>query len=104
MDRVGERSSGKNQYTKSGDTKDLVSADDVPSAKRTAKIISVSDVQVTKMRTILNYCDDDDIEAVENNEMSIDAAWKIAKVIKKKIDDNAKHSHTCFKARNTSNP
>ncbi len=54
--------------------------------ERTAKILGVSGTQVNKMRTILDYGTNEDIEDVENDEISIDTAWKEAKKEKEKIE------------------
>ena len=56
------------------------------SAKQTAKLIGIGYTNIIKMRTILNYGTEEDIEDVENDEMSIDAAWKEAKREKEKIE------------------
>ncbi len=36
-------------------------------AQKTANLLGVSDMQVKKMRTILDYGTDEDVEAVEDN-------------------------------------
>jgi len=62
------------------------------SAKRTAKIVHVSDVQVHKIRTILKYADKEDIEKIENDEVGIDPIWKKAREIKEKIEEEIKNA------------
>jgi ParB family chromosome partitioning protein len=78
-----------NQYTggKVASGKRLPDANEESSKGRTAKLVGISGLQVSKMRMILDYCDDEDITAVENDEMTVDAAWKEAKEIKKKIEE-----------------
>ncbi len=81
LDRVGEHGGdGSNQYT-SANTKDFVLANDNASAKRTAKLIGTSDVQVTKMRTILDYASDDYKNQTLNLKFEKESAEKTAKLI-----------------------
>jgi protein gp37 len=62
------------------------------SSERTAKLIGVGTRTVEKMRTILDYGTDEDIEDVENNEMSIDAAYKSAQEEKERIEEEKKRA------------
>ncbi len=55
------------------------------SANITGKIIGINSLYVKKMRTVLAYCDDSDIEAVENEDLKLNDAWEKAKEIKEKI-------------------
>lgn len=61
-------------------------------AERTAKLIGVGTRTVEKMRTILDFGTDEDIEDVENNEMSIDAAYKLAQEEKERIEEEKKRA------------
>ena len=62
----------------------------IETAKVTGKLIGVGQTQVCKMRTILKYGTEEDIENIENDEISIDAAWKLAKKEKEKIEADLK--------------
>lgn len=95
LDEVG--SHGGDRHSKGFKTKTLVLKDEgskeyKDSASRTAKLVNISGVQVTKMRTILNYANEETITAVEDDEISIDAAWKDAKKVKEKIEEERKNA------------
>ena len=64
-----------------------LNTDNKPSAEKTAKLIGTGITNVNKMRTILGYADADDIEGIKNDDLSIDAVWKLAKEVKQKIED-----------------
>lgn len=96
VDEIGEEGGDKKSKNHS---KNFCS--DPASAKHTAKLIGASDTQVTKMRTILQFADEEDIEQVRNDEISIDAAWKKAKEVKQKIEDELK-KETKFNKTNDS--
>jgi len=55
------------------------------SAERTANLIGVGVTNVNKMRTILFYCEQKDIEKIEAEEISINEAWEEAKRVKAEI-------------------
>ena len=61
---------------------------------RTAKILSIGADYVSKMRLIVDYCDNETIEEVENDEMSITEAHKVAKERRKEIEDALKAEGT----------
>ncbi len=59
-------------------------------AKETARLVGIGYVNVIKIRTILNYGTKEDIEDLENDKISVDAAWKKAKAEKEKIEAEMK--------------
>jgi len=81
----GDRRSKDFQNNKSSNLKDA-------SHIKTAKIIGVSPAQVQKMRTIIDYGElaDIDLMEIQENILSIDAAYKVADAKKKEIEKETK--------------
>lgn len=73
------------------------------SSEITGKLLNVSPTQVNKMRTLLSYGKESDIEAVETNQMSIDEAWKKAKIEKERIESEKKAEKQVVQTFNRTN-
>jgi protein gp37 len=56
------------------------------SAEITGKIIGIAGTYVKRMRTVLAYCNNSDVEDVENDKLTLEDAWKRAKENKAKIE------------------
>lgn len=70
----GDKKSKNAKTTPSGEG--LIEA---ASIKRTVRLTGVSKATVERARLIMDYCDDDDIVAVEDDELTINKAWEMAK-------------------------
>ena len=64
---------GSNQYKRANPSADGV-ANEAASIKRTVRLTGVSTKTVERTRLIMDYCDDDTIVAVEDDEMKNAAA------------------------------